>query len=100
MTDTGRRRRPLRVRMRGHLHAMKGKPVAINLKAVREAAGIMQKDVAKALGMSEKSGRVTVAQIEARSDWLVSSLAAYLSAVGASAELVVYVNDQELRFEL
>ena len=59
-----------------------------------------QKEVAAESGMTERSGRVTVAQIEARTDWLVSSLSSYLGAVGAVGELVVTVNDQELRFSL
>ena len=72
----------------------------IDLRAARQASGMTQREIAHELGMGVKSGRVTVAQIEGRSDWLVSSLAAYFAAIGADVELIVNVNDQELRFSL
>lgn len=72
----------------------------IDPKAVRIAAGLTQKELAQRLGLSERSGRVTVAQIEARADWTVSGLAAYIKAAGGNAELIVSVNGEELRFDL
>lgn len=72
----------------------------IDLKAVRDAAGLSRAELAERMGMSERSGRVTVAQIEKRSDWLVSSVAAFIAAAGGAAELTVKVNGKELKFEL
>ncbi len=42
----------------------------------------------------------TIRQLERRKDFLVSRLAAYVNAAGGTAELVVNVNGQELRFNL
>lgn len=72
----------------------------IDPKAIRVAAGLTQKELAERLGFSERSGRVTVAQIESRSDWSVSGLIAFINAAGGSAELVVTVNGEELNFNL
>ena len=69
----------------------------INLREVRIAAGMSQNDIAVALGMS-KNGQRTVSQIEARADWLLSSLSAYIKAAGGTAELVVKVSGEEIRF--
>lgn len=59
-----------------------------------------QRAIAEALGFSDRSGHITVAQIEARTDWLVSSIAAYVRACGGTAELRVRVSGQELTFNL
>jgi transcriptional regulator with XRE-family HTH domain len=72
----------------------------IGLKAVREAAGMSRRELADALGMSPRSGRITVAQIENRDDWLLSSLAAYLTAAGATAELTVTVGGEQFKFPI
>ncbi len=72
----------------------------IDLKAIRYAAGLTLRDMAGRLGLSERSGRVTVSQIEVRKDWKLSSLGAYFRACEATGELVVSVNGQVLRFEL
>src|SRR6184192_1436045 len=74
-----------------------GECEVINLREVRIAAGMSQNDIAVALGMS-KNGQRTVSQIEARADWLLSSLAAYIKAAGRTAELVVKVSGEEIRF--
>lgn len=47
-----------------------------------------------------RHGQRTVSQIEARTDWLLSSLGQYFRAAGATAELVVNVNGEEIRFNL
>lgn len=68
----------------------------IDLKMIRHACGRTQKQVAAALGLTEVSGRQTVGQIEARSDWLLSSIAAYIRACGAAqATLVVTTENGE-----
>lgn len=67
----------------------------IDLKSVRSAAGIGPTELAQRLGLSPRSGRITVSQIENRDDWLLSSLAAYFKACGAVAELKVTVNGTE-----
>ena len=72
----------------------------IDLKAVRIAAGLTQRELAERLGFSEASGRVTVAQIEARTDWTVSGLSAFIRAAGGDAELVISIAGGELRFAL
>lgn len=72
----------------------------IDLQAIRNAAGITQRELAERQGFTETSGRVSVAQLEARDDWLVSRIAAYLKACDATAELVVTVNGHELRFDV
>lgn len=72
----------------------------IDLIAIRETAGLSRQNVADQLGLSERSGRVTVAQMEARDDWTLSKLGQYIAAVGGVAELVVTVNGEELRFKV
>lgn len=72
----------------------------IDLKAMRAAAGLSRQEVADELGFSERSGAISVAQMEGRDDWLVSRLTAYIEALGGTAELVVNVNGKRLRFNL
>lgn len=72
----------------------------IDLRAIRDAAGLTPTELAAEMGFSPRSGRVTVAQIEGRDDWLLSTLAAYMRATGASAELVVKVAGEEFRFTI
>ncbi len=61
-----------------HLHRM-------GLAAVRQALGFTQTDLAAAMGVTQSN----VAQAERRKDLLVSSLARYMSAIGADLHLVV-----------
>jgi hypothetical protein len=74
--------------------------VTVNLRAIRVTAGITPTQMAAKLGLSPNNGRITVAQIEARQDWLLSSLTAYFKAAGAEAELVVTVDGERFIFEL
>ncbi len=74
--------------------------MSIRLKEIREAAGATQKEVATGMGFVGNTRRGAVAKIEARSDWLKSTIAAYCGAVGATAELVIHVNGRELRFDV
>jgi len=62
-----------------HLHRM-------GLASVREALGITQTDLAAAMGVTQSN----IAQAERRKDLLVSTLARYLSAIGADLHLVVH----------
>lgn len=71
----------------------------INLKVVRQAAEMSQADLAERMGMS-RHGQRTVSQIEAREDWLLSSLVQYFKAAGATAKLVVVVNGEQIEFDL
>lgn len=71
----------------------------INPREIRLAAGLSQAALAERMGMSA-TGQRTVSQIEAREDWLLSSLAAYIKAAGGTAELVVNVGDEEIRFNI
>jgi transcriptional regulator with XRE-family HTH domain len=74
--------------------------MTVDLKAIREAAGLSRQALADRLGMSPRSGRVTVALTEGRDDWLLSSLSAYFKAAGATAELVVTVAGEEFVFTI
>ena len=74
--------------------------VTIDLRAIRLAAGLTQVQQAAKMGFSPRSGRVTVAEIEGRQDWLLSSLTNYLRACGAAGELVVQVAGEEFRFDI
>lgn len=81
------------------MHELGGVTV-IDLKAIREAAGLSRTELAEWLGLSSRTGRITVSQIEGRDDWLLSSLAAYFKACGATAELVVTVAGEEFTFSI
>jgi hypothetical protein len=73
----------------------------IDLAEIRELSGVTPYDIARAMGYS--GGREmasNVRQMEARKDWLLSRLAGYLAAVGATADLVVNVGGQELVYEI
>lgn len=74
--------------------------MTVDLVAIRNAAGISRAELAQRLGLSPRSGRITVSQIENRDDWLLSSLAAYFKACGAVAELTVKVAGEEFSFPI
>lgn len=69
---------------------------AMNLAMVRKAAELTQVDLAELLG----KGQAAVSKVENQNDLLLSTLASYIHAAGATAELVVTVAGQELRFDL
>lgn len=81
----------------GTVNRMKGNHM--NLKSIRQAAELSQATLAERMGMSS-NGQRTVSQIEAREDWLLSSVASYIRAAGGTAELTVTVNGDELRFKI
>lgn len=79
------------------VHTLEETPV-IDLKQMRNLAGMSQADVAEALGL--RNGQRTVSQMEARDDWLVSKVAAYVQALGGTAKLTVMVNGEELQYRI
>ncbi|MBO0676812.1 hypothetical protein JRC04_04985 [Mycolicibacterium sp. S2-37] len=87
-------------KQRGTSKVQRSGPPPVDLKAIRNAAGMSLWDMARALGMTARSGDVNVSQIEKRKDWKLSSLLNYFRAAGAEAELVVTVRGKTLRFNL
>jgi DNA-binding XRE family transcriptional regulator len=69
---------------------------AMNLAMVRKAAQLTQEDLASRLG----KGQATVSKLERQNDLLLSTLASYIQAAGAEAQLVVTVAGKELRYDL
>ncbi len=69
---------------------------AMNLAMIRKAAELTQEDLAARLGR----GQAAVSKLERQSDLLLSTLASYIHAAGADAQLVVTVAGKELRYDL
>ena len=58
----------------------------VDLRALREAAaGVTQAELAERLGWEQSR----VSRFERQTDWRLSTLVAYLDALGAEAEIVV-----------
>jgi transcriptional regulator with XRE-family HTH domain len=70
--------------------------VVIDLAGIRRAAGLTQIELAANMGV----GQAHISKIERQSDMLLSTLASYLSAVGARTELVVDVGGRIQTFSL
>lgn len=68
----------------------------VDLAEIRRAAGVTQVEVAARLGMTQSS----VSQLEARDDVLLSTLAAYLAALGADTVVTVATGDQTFEYDL
>jgi transcriptional regulator with XRE-family HTH domain len=68
----------------------------IDLPEIRRAAGRTQVELATALGT--RQGQIS--RIERQSDLLLSTLSAYLTALGADARLVVSVGGKIITQEL
>ncbi len=68
----------------------------IELSAIRRAAGVTQVELAANLGV----GQAQVSKIERQGDMLLSSLAAYLSALGVRAQIIVEMADQNQTYDL
>ncbi|WP_457125845.1 helix-turn-helix domain-containing protein [Mycobacteroides abscessus] len=62
----------------------------IDLAAVRRATGVTQVELASRLRTTQGG----VSRIERQSDWLLSTLVAYLDALGVSATLTVSVGEE------
>jgi transcriptional regulator with XRE-family HTH domain len=68
----------------------------IDLAEIRRAAGRTQVELATALGTSQGQ----ISRIERQSDLLLSTLRAYLTALGVEASLVVLVGGKTIAQEL
>jgi transcriptional regulator with XRE-family HTH domain len=68
----------------------------IDLAELRRTAGVTQVQLATALGTSQGQ----ISRIEHQSDLLVSTLIAYLTALGVEARLVVLVGGKTIAQEL
>jgi transcriptional regulator with XRE-family HTH domain len=68
----------------------------IELAAIRHATGLTQAEVAAKL----RVGQAAVSKIERQSDMLLSTLSAYLIALGVDAQIVVEVGGQTMTHDL
>jgi transcriptional regulator with XRE-family HTH domain len=68
----------------------------IDLSAIRRAAGLTQTQLAAKLGV----GQAQISKIERQSDMLLSTLGAYLTALGVDASLVVEMGEQTVTYGL
>lgn len=68
--------------------------MSIKLHEIRALSGLNQAQVAERLDATQPF----VSKLERHKDFRMSALAAYLDAVGATARLVVDVNDQTLTY--
>jgi len=65
--------------------------VVIDLAAIRRAAGVSQEQLAERLGL--RQGQIS--RTERQADLLLSTLVAYLRALGADAELMITLPGRE-----
>jgi transcriptional regulator with XRE-family HTH domain len=70
--------------------------LVIDLAELRRTAGVTQVQLAEALATSQGQ----ISRIERQSDLLVSTLIAYLTALGVEASLVVLVGGKTIAQEL
>jgi transcriptional regulator with XRE-family HTH domain len=70
--------------------------VVIDLSSIRCAAGVTQVQLAAAL----KTSQGQISRIERQSDMLLSTLSAYLTALGVDAKIVVEVGGQTMTYDL
>jgi transcriptional regulator with XRE-family HTH domain len=68
----------------------------IDLAEIRRAAGRTQVELATALDTSQGQ----ISRIEHQSDLLLSTLRAYLTALGVDAQIVVEVGEQTVTYNL
>lgn len=69
---------------------------AMGLAALRKAAELTQTELARTLGISQAA----VAKTEQREDLLLSTLAAYIEALGGQAHIVISFNGEEVDLDL
>jgi len=70
--------------------------VVIDLSSIRAAAGMTQVQLAVALHTSQGQ----ISRIERQSDMLLSTLSAYLTALGVDARIIVEVAGQTITHDL
>jgi transcriptional regulator with XRE-family HTH domain len=70
--------------------------VVVDLSSIRRAAGVTQVQLAAALNTSQGQ----ISRIERQSDMLLSTLSAYLTALGVEAQIVVGVGEQTMTYDL
>ncbi|OBI14938.1 hypothetical protein A5712_29805 [Mycobacterium sp. E2327] len=68
----------------------------IDLGALRRKAGITQEQLARSLGTSQGQ----ISRLERQRDMLLSTLSAYLTALGCDAKIVVEVDGQTVTSDL
>jgi transcriptional regulator with XRE-family HTH domain len=68
----------------------------IDLAAIRHATGLTQIELAANLSV----GQAQVSKIERQADMLVSTLAAYLAALGVDAKIVIEVGEEIVTYNL
>ena len=68
----------------------------IDLAAIRWATGLTQVELAANLGV----GQAQISKVERQDDMLISTLAAYLGALGADAQIVVDVAEETITVDL
>ena len=68
----------------------------IELAAIRRATGLTQTELAANLGV----GQAQISKIERQADMLLSTLSAYLTALGVTAKLVVVVGKETVTYDL
>jgi transcriptional regulator with XRE-family HTH domain len=68
----------------------------IDLSEIRRLTGVTQVQLAGALNTSQGQ----ISRIERQSDMLLSTLSAYLTALGTSARLTINVNGQTVEHDL
>jgi transcriptional regulator with XRE-family HTH domain len=68
----------------------------IDLAALRRATGLTQTALAANLGV----GQAQISKIEHQGDMLLSTLTAYLAALGVNAKIVVEMGDQTVTYDL
>lgn len=69
---------------------------AMGLASLRKAAELTQTELAQALGVSQAA----VAKTEQREDLLLSTLSAYIEALGGQAHIVISFNGEEIDLDL
>ena len=68
----------------------------IDLAVLRRMAGVTQVELADSLGTSQGQ----ISRLEKQRDMLLSTLGAYLTALGIDAKIVVEVGEQTIAYDL
>jgi transcriptional regulator with XRE-family HTH domain len=68
----------------------------MDLAAIRRASGLTQTELATTLGV----GQAQVSKVERQDDMLISTLASFLAALGADAQICVEVAGQTVTYDL